>query len=184
MSKRISNEAIVNQIYLFRGRSVMVDRDLAALYGVPTSRLNEQVKRNIKRFPDDFMFQLTRRELKIWKSQIATSNSIRKGLRRAPYVFTEQGVAMLSSVLNSQTAIEVNIAIIRVFTRLREIQFSNKEILLKLERIRGAMLRNDHRVTKNEKDILQIFRVIKELLYPQTKPMRKIGFRQGRSLDV
>lgn len=183
MGKRITNETIISQIYLLRGRSVMVDRDLAALYGVSTGRLNEQVKRNIKRFPDDFMFQLTRRELKIWRSQIATSNSIRKGLRRAPYVFTEQGVAMLSSVLNSQTAIEVNIAIIRVFTRLREIQFSNKEILLKLERIRGVMLRNEHRVTKNEKDILQIFRVIKELLYPQSRPMRKIGFRQSRSLD-
>lgn len=181
MAKRITNEIIVNQIYHIRGRSVMIDRDLATLYGVPTRRLNEQVKRNIRRFPEDFMFRLTRRELAIWKSQIATSNNVRMGLRKLPYAFTEQGVAMLSSVLNSSIAIEVNIAIIRVFTRLREVQLSNKEILLKLERISGSMLRNEHRITKNEKDILEVFRAIKALLSPSLKPMRKIGFRQRMS---
>jgi len=181
MGKRINGEAIVNQIYYIRGRSVMVDRDLAALYGVSTKRLNEQVKRNLRRFPEDFMFKLTRRELMVWKSQIATSNNIRMGLRKLPFVFTEQGVAMLSSVLNSSTAIEVNIAIIRVFTRLREVQFSNKDILLKLERIRGRMMRNERRITKNEMDILEVFKVMKALLSSSTKPMRKIGFRQGMS---
>lgn len=103
------------------------------------------------------------------------------GLRKLPFVFTEQGVAMLSSVLNSSTAIEVNIAIIRVFTRLREVQFSNKDILLKLERIRGRMMRNERRITKNEMDILEVFKVMKALLSSSTKPMRKIGFRQGMS---
>lgn len=93
MAKRITNEIIVNQIYHIRGRSVMIDRDLATLYGVPTRRLNEQVKRNFRRFPEDFMFQLTRREMAIWKSQIATSNNVRMGLRKLPYAFTEQGVA-------------------------------------------------------------------------------------------
>src|SRR5262245_32160505 len=105
-------ERIEKAILLIRGHKVMMDRDLAELYEVPTKRLNEQFRRNIRRFPKDFMFQLSKEEFEDWKSQIATSNpAIKMGLRKRPYVFTEQGVAMLSSVLNSERAIEVNIAI-------------------------------------------------------------------------
>lgn len=112
---------IQNLIYEFRGQRVMLDRDLARMYSVETKRLNEQVKRNIERFPDDFMFQLTSGEMEIWKSQIATSNSIKMGMRRPPYAFTENGVAMLSSVLKSAIAIQVNIGIMRAFTEYRKI---------------------------------------------------------------
>ncbi len=117
---------IQNKIYEIRGQKVMLDFDLAELYGVKTSRLNEQVKRNIERFPEDFMFQLTKGELEIirndiWISQIATSNFAKMGLRKAPYAFTENGVAMLSSVLRSPLAIQVNIGIMRAFTELRKL---------------------------------------------------------------
>jgi len=130
-------ESIQNKIYEIRGQRVMLDFDLAAMYGVKTGRLNEQVKRNIERFPEDFMFQLTKGELEIlksqiatsimhdnqadgnWKSQIATSNFVKMGLRKLPYAFTENGVAMLSSVLRSPLAIQVNIGIMRVFTEIR-----------------------------------------------------------------
>ena len=102
-------------IRVIRGQQVMLDRDLAELYGVETRRLNEQVKRNIERFPEDFMFQLSKAEFENWKSQIATSNSIIMGARKRPYAFTEQGVAMLSGVLKSPTAVEVNVRIMRAF---------------------------------------------------------------------
>ena len=120
-----------------------MDRDLAEMYGVDTKRLNEQVKRNLKRFPNDFMFQLTNEELENWKSQFATSNKVKMGLRKLPNVFTEQGVAMLSSVLNSNTAIEVNIRIIRVFTRMREMLITHKDVLLKLEQMENKILTHD-----------------------------------------
>ena len=121
----IPTERIENKIFLIRGKKVMFDSDLAELYGVPTKRLNEQVKRNRRRFPDDFMFRLTKQEAESLRSQIATSNEGqmegRGGRRYQPLCFTEQGIAMLSSVLNSEQAIQVNIHIIRVFTRLREL---------------------------------------------------------------
>ena len=107
----LPDELIINKIILLRDQKVLVDRDLADLYGVETRVLNQAVKRNIKRFPDDFMFQMTNEEMNIWKSQIVMSDSDRMGLRKPPFVFTEQGVAMLSSVLNSDTAILVNIQI-------------------------------------------------------------------------
>jgi hypothetical protein len=113
-------EIIEQKIFLIHGQKVMLDRDLAELYGVPTKRLNEQVRRNIKRFPSDFMFRLTADEDSLLRSQIATSKMGRGGRRYTPFVFTEQGIAMLSSVLNSERAIQVNIAIMRVFIRLRE----------------------------------------------------------------
>jgi len=126
-------ERIEKAILLLRGQKVMLDRDLAELYGVPTKRLNEQVRRNRTRFPEDFMFQLSREEFEDWRSQVATSNPAAKmGLRRRPYAFTEQGVAMLSSVLNSDRAIEVNIAIMRAFVKLREILATHKDLARKL----------------------------------------------------
>ena len=113
-------QLIQQKIYAIRGHSVIIDRDLAALYGVETKVLKQAVRRNIKRFPDDFMFEMTKEELNIWRSQFVTSKSDKQGLRYSPFCFTEQGVAMLSSVLNSDKAIDVNIAIVRAFVLLRQ----------------------------------------------------------------
>ena len=124
----ISMERIERLILLVRGHKVMLDVDLAVLYGVTTKRLNEQVRRNRSRFPADFMFQLTSEEVKSLRSQLATSKQGRGGRRYAPYVFTEQGVAMLSTVLNSERAIHVNIEIMKAFVRLREILASHKDL--------------------------------------------------------
>lgn len=173
MVKNISlaDEAIINKIYLIRNRKVMLDADLAMLYGVPTKALNQAVKRNPQRFPDDFMFRLTVEEFEILRSQFVTSRS--GGRRTSPYAFTEQGVAMLSSVLNSERAILVNIHIIRVFTRMREIMLTHKDILLKLEQLETKAINHDG-------DIKLIFEYLKELLNPQTKTIRKIGFRHNK----
>lgn len=114
-------EVIQSKIYDIRGQKVMIDRDLAEMYGVETRALNQAVKRNIDRFPMDFMFQLTNEETEIWKSQIVMSNSIKMGIRRNPYAFTELGVAMLSSVLNSKTAIQINMGIMRAFVAARQL---------------------------------------------------------------
>ena len=127
----IPPEAVINKIYVFRDVKVMLDRDLAELYGVETRRLNEQVKRNINRFPLDFMFQLDKKEFENLISQNATSNQ--GGVRKLPYVFTEQGVSMLSSVLNSERAINVNIQIMRTFTKLRQMLSSHEDLRKKIE---------------------------------------------------
>src|SRR5213078_1036328 len=129
----VPGELIERRIYLIRGQKVMLDTDLADLYQVPTFRLNEAVKRNRNRFPEDFMFQLTNHEAEVLTSQIAISKEGRGGRRTRPYVFTEQGVAMLSSVLNSDRAVQVNIAIMRAFVRLREILATHKDLARKLE---------------------------------------------------
>jgi hypothetical protein len=152
----LPDELIINKIILLRDQKVLVDRDLAELYGVDTRTLNQAVKRNLKRFPEDFMFQMTKEEFEIWRSQIVISNSDRMGLRRPPYVFTEQGVAMLSSVLNSDRAILVNIQIMRVFTKLRALLDSHKEILRKLESIEKKDIEQDEK-------ILLIFEYLKQL---------------------
>ena len=179
MPKKISSkttslvpvEIIQNRIYLIRGRKVMFDKDLSELYGVQTFRLNEQVKRNIKRFPDDFMFQLTKEEFNNLMSQIAISSW--GGTRKLPYVFTEQGVAMLSSVLNSERAIEVNIQIIRVFTKLREMMISHKDLARKIEDLERKFHDYDNK-------IILIFDAIKQLMMPPNQVMpykkTKIGF--------
>lgn len=129
----IPNEIVESKIFVFRGKKVMVDRDLATLYGVETRILNQAVRRNIKRFPEDFMFQLTDQELQNLRSQSVTSSLEHGGRRYVPYVFTEQGVAMLSSVLNSDRAIMVNIQIMRTFTRMREMLTENDELRRKIE---------------------------------------------------
>lgn len=143
----------------------MIDADLAQMYGVSTKRLNEQVKRNLSRFPKDFMFKLTEEE--ILRSQFATSSY--GGRRYLPYVFTEPGVAMLSSVLNSNRAIKVNIEIIRTFIRLREYIQSNKEFAYKLNEL-------ESKVEKNDKEIKSVFEAIRQLIREESKPKRKIGF--------
>jgi hypothetical protein len=169
----VNDGIVANKIYLIRGKRVMMDRDLAAMYGVETRRLNEQVRRNERRFPIDFMFKLTAQELEDWMSQNATSKKEKIGLRKLPLVFTEQGVAMLSSVLNSETAIEVNIRIIRVFTRMREILLTNRDMLMKLEHMERNMLKQDNKLNKHEKEMQIIFNALKKLLNPATEPMRK-----------
>lgn len=127
----LADEVIINKIYMMRGKKIMLDRDLAELYGVETKQLKRQVRRNIDRFPEDFMFELNEEEFRNWRGQFGTSNTSDKmGLRYAPYAFTEQGVAMLSSVLNSKIAIEVNIRIIRIFTKLREMMLPIKTFYL------------------------------------------------------
>jgi len=169
MADAIPEEVIENKIYLIRGSKVMLSTDLARLYGVPVMRLNEQVKRNIKRFPIDFMFLLTRQEVTILKSQIAISRW--GGSRRAnPYAFTEQGVAMLSSVLHSERAIQVNIAIMRAFVKLKDILSTHKELAHKLKELEG-------KVGKHDMEILMIFDAIRQLMAPPPEPpKRKIGF--------
>lgn len=130
-------------IQVIRGQQVMLDRDLAELYGVETRRLNEQVKRNIERFPEDFMFQLTKEEFENWKSQFATSNSIVMGARKRPYAFTEQGVAMLSGVLKSSTAVEANIRIMRAFVSMRHFMVNNVAFFQRLETIEFNQLESN-----------------------------------------
>jgi hypothetical protein len=172
MKEIIPYEIIEQRIFLIRGQKVMLDRDLAGLYGVSVKRLNEQVKRNLKRFPSDFMFLLTRQEVANLKSQFATSSW--GGARKLPHAFSEQGVAMLSTVLNSERAIHVNIAIMRTFVRLRQLLVSHKEFSQKLEE-------HEKRINKHDKHIIAIFEIIKELMKPMSlpppqKPKPPIGF--------
>ena len=166
----IADQIVMEKIYLIRGQKVMIDSDLSALYQVETKRLNEQVSRNRERFPEDFMFQLTIDEFENLKSQIATSSW--GGKRKLPSAFTEQGVAMLSSVLNSSTAIRVNIQIIRVFTKMRALLMTHKDILLQLEKV-------ENKLSKHDEDLTLIFQYLKKLLTPPPQPPReRIGFRK------
>ena len=168
----IPYEIVVSKIYFIRGNKVMLDRDLAELYGVETKRLKEAVKRNIGRFPSDFMFEMTKQELENWRSQFATSNSDLMGLRYSPYCFTEQGVAMLSSVLNSERAIKVNIEIIRAFTRIRQALIDNTEIRLAIEEIRK-------KTDNKTKNIELVFQYIDELMDKReiNAPRKQIGYK-------
>ena len=165
----IPDELMANKIYLIRGQKAMLDRDLAELYGVETKVLNQAVKRNAGRFPEDFMFQLTAIEFENLKSQFVTSSW--GGIRKLPYAFTEQGVAMLSGVLNSETAIRVHIRIIRVFAKMRELLLTNKDILLQLEKM-------EKKLTGHDEDIALIFKYLKQLLNPPQPSRPKIGFKR------
>jgi len=166
----VAEQKILNKIYAMRSEKVMLDQDLAAMYGVETKQLKRQVKRNMDRFPKDFMFELTKKEYENLRSQVGTSRW--GGTRYMPMAFTEQGVAMLSSVLNSKTAIEVNIRIIRVFTKIRQYALTHKEILLQLAKL-------EKEVKGNNRDIENIFAVLKELIEKERKPAprNRIGFK-------
>ena len=166
----VEEEKIMNKIHVIRNHKVMLDFDLAEMYGVETKRLNEQLKRNLKRFPKDFMFTLSEKETQHLRSQNATSSW--GGNRRKPNAFTEQGVAMLSSILNSETAIEVNISIIRVFTKLRSFTLTQKDILIQLVKL-------EKEVKGNSGDIENIFLVLKKLIEKDANPVKrnKIGFK-------
>jgi hypothetical protein len=137
----IPDEVVMDKIYLIRGKKVMIDRDLAKLYNVETKVLKQAVRRNLDRFPEDFMFMLSNEEFAILRSQIVTSSW--GGSRYVPMAFTEQGVAMISSVLNSKQAIQVNILIIRVFSKMRELIVSHKDLLLKMEQLENKVTDHD-----------------------------------------
>lgn len=163
-------ERIARTILLIRGQKVMLDRDLAELYGVETKTLVRALTRNIDRFPKDFMFRLTPKEFAILRYQFGTS-SVWGGRRHIPYAFTEQGVAMLSGILNSKRAIAMNIAIMRAFVRLREILSTHKDLAIKLEEMEDKF--SDH-----DKKITQIFLAIRKLMFPPvSRKKRRIGFR-------
>ena len=165
-------EKIINKIYVVRGKTVMLDIDLAEMYAVETKQLKRQVKRNKSRFPPDFMFVLKRKEFEILRSQIGTSSW--GGIRYMPMAFTEQGVAMLSSVLNSGTAVRVNIQIVRAFTKMRELMVSHRGILLKLEKMEKEIIKQDYRLEKSEVNIRQIFEALKILLGPPFSPGQRL----------
>ena len=168
----ISEETISNKIYFIRNQKVMLDRDLAELYGIETKRLKEQVKRNISRFPDDFMFELSKEEFANWRSQIATSNSDKMGLRYAPMAFTEQGVAMLSSVINSPRAINVNIAIMRTFVKMRQWALNNQELAIRLQDLEAKF-------ENHETDIDTLFDLFDQSSADKQAPPRVlIGFKK------
>lgn len=171
----VPDEIVLRKIYMIRDQKVMLDRDLAELYDVETKYLKRAVKRNISRFPNDFMFELTEKELSDLRCQIGTSSW--GGARYSPLAFTEQGVAMLSSVLSSERAITVNIQIIRIFTRMRQLLSTHKEILHKLEQVEKKDMEHDEK-------LLLIFDYLKQLEQAKQdqqefKNRRSIGFRQG-----
>lgn len=163
----IPTEKIEKAVYLIRGEKVMLDRDLALLYGVETKILNRAVKRNLARFPPDFMFQLTADEASVLRYQIGTSKKGRGGRRYLPYVFTEQGVAMLSSVLNSERAVLVNIEIMRAFVKLRQMLASNAELSRRLNKLES----------KYDKQFKVVFTAIRQLMSKPVRARNEIGFR-------
>ncbi len=167
---------VETHIYLIRGQKVLLDADLAALYDVETRVLNQAVKRNRERFPEDFMFQLTRKESEALTSQIVISNATGRGVRRyRPYAFTEQGVAMLSSVLSSQRAIEVNIAIMRTFVRLRQLLATHEDLARRLDQL-------EWRQNEQGQQIQTVFETIQHLIEaPADEPKRRIGFPASRT---
>jgi len=171
----IPDEVVINKILVLRGKKVMIDKDIAELYGVSTKRLNEQVKRNKKRFPEDFMFQLTQEE----KDEVVANCDHLKNLKYSPnlpFAFTEHGAVMLASVLNSDRAIEVNIQIVRIFTQIREMLLTNKDILLKLEQL-------EKKATGHDAEIQLIFEALRKLLNKPQEPRRRIGFRRDGDED-
>ena len=169
---QIPDELVMNKIYVIRNQKVMLDSDLAELYGVETKQLKRQVSRNTIRFPEDFMFELTEIEFESLRRQIGTSKIGRGGVRYTPMVFTEQGVAMLSSVLNSEKAISVNIQIIRIFTRIRQMLSDNTELRLGIEELRK-------KTDNNTKNIEVVFQYLDELLDKKEneKPRTQIGYK-------
>lgn len=172
----IPDEIIMDKIYFIRGQKIMLDRDLAELYGVETKRLKEAVRRNISRFPEDFMFEMDKEEFENLRTQFASSKEEFRGLRYAPFCFSEQGVTMLSCVLNSERAIAVNIQIIRIFHRMREMISTHKDILLKLEQL-------ENKVSNHGEDIRLIFDYLKQLLSPIPGPRDMIGFKVHKGSD-
>jgi len=168
----IPEQVIISKIYELRDLKVMIDRDLAELFGVETRILKQAVRRNIERFPEDFMFEMTKEELDTWRSQFVTSKGDKKGLRYAPFCFTEQGVTMLSWVLNSPRAIAVNIRIVRTFTKMREMLLTHKDLLIEMEEIRK-------KVSGQDEKIELIFNYLRQFIKEQEKPRNSIGYKSS-----
>ncbi len=173
MSKvlKVTETLIENKIYLIIGQKVMVDFDLAEMYAVETKRLKEQVKRNIDRFPEDFMFEMNEEEFGNWRSQNVTSNSLKMGLRYKPFCFSEHGVLMLPSVLRSEQAVQVNIQIMRVYSKMKELLMMHKDILVKLEQL-------ENKTDKHDDQIQLIFSYIKKLIEQAKERSERIGFKK------
>ena len=172
MQDLIPQEVLENKIFLIRKQKVMIDRDLAELYDVETKTFNRAVKRNSARFPADFMFQLTKEEAESLRYQFGTSKTSGSGGRRyLPYAFTEQGVSMLSGILNSKRAVKVNIEIMRTFVKLREILSTHKELAHKLKTL-------EHKTDKHDKEIYTIFEALRQLMTSPEKPKKQIGFNR------
>ncbi len=176
MSDKISiipDDTVINKIYFIRNQKVMIDRDLAMLYGVETKVFKQAVRRNINRFPEDFMFELSKDEFDNWRSQIVTSNSDKMGLRIAPMVFTEHGVLMLSSVLSSEKAIQTNIQIMRIFTKTRQILIDNSDLRIDFEIMKK-------KIDNQGKNLELVFQYVDELMDKKENPTErpKIGYKK------
>lgn len=174
----IPDEVVMSKIYVIRNEKIMLDRDLAELYGVDTKVLKQSVKRNISRFPSDFMFEMSEKEFEDWRKEFVKTTEDKKGLRYAPFCFTEQGVAMLSSILNSHRAIQVNIQIIRIFTKIRALLTTHKEIMQKLEQIEKKDIEQDEK-------IMLIFEYLHQFEHAkqqesEQKERPRIGFKTGK----
>lgn len=168
------NEKLETLIFEIRGHKVMLDLDLAELYGVQTKRLNEQIKRNQGRFPDDFMFQLSSDEFEEVRSQFATSKPLLQNRRYLPYVFTEHGAVMLASVLNSEIAMKVSVEVVRAFVRFKALADANKGLMEKLNYI-------EFKVAEHDQSLKDVFDVLRELISPPEKPKKPIGFQVDKS---
>jgi hypothetical protein len=173
----IPDEIIINKIFFIREKKVMLDMDLAELYGVETKQLKRAVRRNIERFPEDFMFEMTKEELQNWRSQFGTTNRDKMGLRIPPFAFTDYGILMLSSVLNSERAIQINVFIIRVFTKMREMLSTHKEILKKIEQI-------DSKLSYHDDQFMLIFEYLKQFEEAKQQHLeqvnrKKIGYKSS-----
>lgn len=175
MSNKLATpeEVIINKIHELRGLKIMLDRDLAELFGVETRVLKQAVRRNTNRFPEDFMFEMNKEEFESWRSQNVTSKEDKKGLRYAPFCFTEQGITMLSCVLNSERAIAVNIRIVRTFTKMREMLLTHKDLLIEMEEIR-------RKVGGQDEKIELIFNYLKQFIKEQETPRTPIGFKSKK----
>lgn len=180
----LPEEVVLNKIYVFRGHKVMLDSDLAELYGIETKVLKQAVRRNISRFPDDFMFELLENEFEFLRSQIVTTKADKRGgSRYLPMMFTEQGVAMLSSVLKSDIAIKINIQIMRVFTRMRQLLTDNTDLRLEIAEIKNAVEKISRKQDGQDKNMELVFEYIDRLQdkieEPIPKERKKIGFNVG-----
>ena len=164
------NETVLDKIYVIRNQKVLLDRDLAQLYGIETKRLKEAVKRNLSRFPEDFMFVLTDEELQDWRSQFASSKSLKMGLRHAPKAFTELGILMLSSGIHSDQAISVNIQIMRLFTQMRQWILDHSELQEKIQHL-------EQKVDNHDKNIELVFSYLDELSDTQPTTRKPIGYK-------
>lgn len=174
LTVRLTDEVVLEKIYVIRGLKVMLDNDLAALYGVETKRLKEQVRRNISRFPNDFMFELSEKEHQHLKE---LSGNRRRGshAKYPPFAFTEHGVLMLSSILNSERAIKVNIQIMRVYVRIRQMMLTNKDLLLKMEQLEDRMVKQDEKIAL-------VFKYLKKFIEQEDRPRNPIGFKRKNDL--